>query len=79
MGKRGPNTPESKAAVRHNALKHGLTSDAPVIPSESLAEWERFLAGIIAGYQRPNFKSSRSGAAILELFVIQHLKTAKQF
>jgi len=51
MGKRGPNTPESKAAVRHNALKHGLTSDSPVIPGESLAEWQRFLAGIIAGYE----------------------------
>src|SRR5207247_11146423 len=51
MGKRGPNTPESKAAVRHNALKHGLTSDAPVIPGESLPEWQRFLAGIIAGYE----------------------------
>ena len=51
MGKRGPNTPESKAAVRHNAVKHGLTSDAPVIPGESLAEWQRFLAGIIAGYE----------------------------
>ena len=47
----GPNTPESKAAVRRNAVKHGLTSDAPVIPSESLAEWQRFLAGIIAGYE----------------------------
>ena len=56
MGKRGPNTPESKAAVRHNALKHGLTSEAPVIPGESLAEWQRFLDGVIESYQRPNFK-----------------------
>src|SRR5207247_5746650 len=44
-------TPESKAAVRHNAIKHGLTSDAPVLPRESLTEWQRVLAGIIAGYE----------------------------
>ena len=47
----GPKTQHGKVAVRHNAVKHGLTSDAPVIPGESLAEWERFLAGIIAGYE----------------------------
>src|SRR5207244_5301654 len=45
------NTPESKASVRHNAVKHGLTADSPVIPGESPAEWQRFLAGIIAGYE----------------------------
>jgi len=51
MTHRGPNTQQGKAASSRNAVKHGLTSDSPVIPSESLAEWERFLAGIIAGYE----------------------------
>jgi len=71
MGKRGPNTPRSRAAVRHDAVKpcpacpplegaprwnrgsrrDGLTSGAPVIPVESHAEWQRFLDGIIAGYE----------------------------
>jgi hypothetical protein len=47
----GPNTRQGKAASSRNAVRHGLTSDAPVIPGESLAEWQRFLAGIIAGYE----------------------------
>ena len=47
----GPKTPQGKAASSRNAIKHGLTSDAPVIPGESLAEWQRFLAGIVASYE----------------------------
>src|SRR5207244_5645630 len=47
----GPKTQQGKVASSRNAVKHGLTSDAPVIPGESLAEWQRFLAGIIAGYE----------------------------
>jgi hypothetical protein len=30
----GPNTPEGKAAVRHNAIKHGLLSRDILIPGE---------------------------------------------
>src|SRR5436309_13745725 len=51
MTRRGPNTQHGKVASSRNAVKHGLTSDAPVIPGESLAEWQRFLAGIIASYE----------------------------
>jgi len=51
MGKTGPKTAAAKAAVRHNAVKHGLRSDAPVIPEfESFEEWEQFRDGIIAHY-----------------------------
>jgi hypothetical protein len=32
MVKRGPATAEGKAAASRNAIKHGLRSDAPVIP-----------------------------------------------
>jgi len=51
MARRGPNTERGKTTSSRNAVKHGLTSDAPVIPGESLAEWQRFLAGIIASYE----------------------------
>jgi len=44
----GPKPPAGKAVASRNAVKHGLTSDAPVIPGESLEEWRRFLAGISA-------------------------------
>ena len=47
----GPKTPAGKAVASRNAVKHGLTSDAPVIPGESLEEWRRFLAGIIASWE----------------------------
>jgi hypothetical protein len=51
MARRGPNTQRGKAASSRNAVKHGLTSDAPVIPGESLEQWRRFLAGIIASWE----------------------------
>ena len=51
MARRGPNTERGKATSGRNAVKHGLTSDALVVPGESLAEWQRFLAGIIASYE----------------------------
>jgi len=52
MGKRGPSTARGRAAVRHNALKHGLSSDAPVIPErESDEEWQRHLDGTIESLQ----------------------------
>jgi hypothetical protein len=40
----GPRTPEGRAAVRQNALKHGLTSMSPVAPGEDPAEFLQFLA-----------------------------------
>lgn len=36
----GPNTPKGKAAVRHNAVKHGFYSHSPVLPGvEKEDEW----------------------------------------
>jgi hypothetical protein len=47
----GPNTRRGKAASSRNAVKHGLTSDAPVIPEiESFEELERHRAGTVAGF-----------------------------
>ncbi len=46
--KRGPNTPAGKARSSQNALKHGLRSDAPVIPGfEDFGDWDRHRAGIM--------------------------------
>lgn len=36
----GPNTPEGKAAVRHNALRHGLLARDVVLPEEDLDAFE---------------------------------------
>ncbi len=44
----GPNTPEGKAAVAANALKHGLRSSKIVLPEvESEEEWDEFREGIL--------------------------------
>ena len=51
MTRRGPNTDRGKAAVRLNAVKHGLRSDAPVLPGESFSDWQRHLEGIIESLQ----------------------------
>src|SRR5437867_7925888 len=48
MGQRGPKTASGRAAVRRNAVKHGLRSDDPVVTAhESPADWRRHHAGII--------------------------------
>jgi len=51
MVKRGPNTPAGKAASSTNALKHGLRSDQPIIPGESLEEWDLHWQGIMESIQ----------------------------
>ena len=39
----GPKTPEGKAAVRHNALRHGLLAGDVVLPDEDLDAFEDLL------------------------------------
>ena len=39
----GPRTPEGKARVSKNALKHGLLAQDSVIPGEDPAEFDRHL------------------------------------
>ena len=51
LAKGGPRTARGKAASRSNAVKHGLRSDAPVIPGlEDFDEWDQFRDGILASY-----------------------------
>ena len=48
----GPKTAKGKAASSRNAIKHGLRSDAPVIPElESMDDWERHRAGFVSSFE----------------------------
>lgn len=47
----GPRTPEGKAISSQNALKHGLTSKLPVLPSEDPAEYQAFVQSQIDAWQ----------------------------
>src|SRR5579864_5355464 len=39
----GPKTPEGRAAVRLNGIKHGLTAETLVLPGESQADFQALL------------------------------------
>jgi hypothetical protein len=52
MAKPGPKTPKAKAAVRHNAVQHGIRSDVAVIDGmEDPEEWQWHRDGIIESFQ----------------------------
>src|SRR5260370_27105293 len=47
----GPTTPEGRAAVRLNGLKHGLCAETIVVPGEDPAEFEALLEAYRAEYK----------------------------
>jgi hypothetical protein len=47
----GPTTPEGRAAVRHNALKHGLTADVLIPMDEDRPEFDRVCEAFETEYQ----------------------------
>ena len=48
MAKRGPRTDAGRAAVRLNALRHGISADSPVIAGlEHEADWQAHLQGTL--------------------------------
>ena len=47
----GPQTPEGRAAVRNNAVTHGLTAQNAVLPDESKEEFDALFATFEAEYQ----------------------------
>src|ERR1700693_2854544 len=47
----GPTTPEGRAAVRMNALKHGLTAAEMILPTEEKIDFEQFRAAFEAECQ----------------------------
>ena len=54
--KRGPKTSAGKAAVRHNAIQHGIFSDSPVIDGlETEEEWQRHLKGTLESLGPANY------------------------
>lgn len=50
MSRRKPRSDVGVALTRLNAVRHGLTADAPIIPGESLDAWTEFEAGIIDAF-----------------------------
>lgn len=47
----GPRTPEGRATVGLNALRHGLTAQTAVLPNESPEEFQELLDAFLAEYQ----------------------------
>jgi len=47
----GPTTPEGRAAVRHNALKHGLTAEILIPSIEDQSEFDRLCDAFETEYQ----------------------------
>ncbi|HLY20616.1 MAG TPA: hypothetical protein VKR61_25490, partial [Bryobacteraceae bacterium] len=47
----GPKTPEGKAKVRFNALKHGLRARSAIIPGEKLERFEQLCADLEDDWQ----------------------------
>jgi len=47
----GPQTPEGRAAVRLNGIKHGLTAQDLVLPDESIDDFEALFDSIEAEHQ----------------------------
>ncbi len=46
----GPKTPEGKQTSSQNALKHGLTAQNPVLPTDDLDDYQRHVATFFAEY-----------------------------
>jgi hypothetical protein len=47
----GPKTPEGKAVVARNAVKHGIFATVPVVAGECPEVWEAHRAGVLASLQ----------------------------
>src|SRR5580704_6270870 len=43
----GPRTPEGKAIVARNAIKHGIFAAVPVLPGECPDAWESHRTGVV--------------------------------
>jgi len=69
----GPKTPEGKAAVRLNALKHGLRARAAVGPGENAEEFHQLCADLESDWQPRN----RTEQALVEEMAVSHWKLAR--
>jgi len=64
----GPRTPEGKAAVRLNALRHGLRARTVVLPGEDRQEFER-LCDVLEGEWQPRTST--------ELFYLEQMAVSQ--
>src|SRR5580704_6260422 len=69
----GPKTPEGKAAVRLNALKHGLRARTVVGPGENADEFHQLCADLESDWQPRN----RTEQALVEEMAVSHWKLAR--
>ena len=68
MARPGPNTQRGKAASSRNAIKHGLTADAPVVRQvESVEEWEWHLDQVIASKEPEGYLETQLCVRIAEV------------
>src|SRR5260370_31567685 len=63
----GPTTPEGRAAVRLNGLKHGLCAETIVVPGEDPAEFEAMLEA---------YRAERQPATPTDEFLVRQLAMA---
>src|SRR6266404_2801096 len=66
----GPNTPQGRAAVRLNGLKHGLCAETIVVPGEDPAEFEALLNA---------YRAERQPASPTDEFLVRQLAMADWF
>jgi hypothetical protein len=62
----GPRTPEGKTISSRNAIRHGLTSVAPLLPSEDQAEFERFQSNLITQYDPQDCEDTATVASYVD-------------
>jgi hypothetical protein len=62
----GPRTPQGKSISSRNAIRHGLTSVAPLLPSEDPAEFERFQSNLVTQYDPQDCEDTAIVAAYVD-------------
>src|SRR5580658_3855255 len=69
----GPRTPEGKAAVRLNALRHGLCARTAVLPAESAEEFQQLCADLETEWH----PQGRTEQYLLEQMAVAQWKAAR--
>jgi hypothetical protein len=69
----GPKTPEGKAAVRFNALRHGLRARTAVLPTENADDFHQLCADLEAEFQ----PRTRAEQILVEEMAVSHWKLAR--
>lgn len=67
MSNRGPRSDSGKAAVSHNSLRHGLTAEPIVLPSENEDDWTAFHEEVEARFDAEGPVESALASRVAEL------------